>query len=217
MLAPSKTVVVLLGGPGSGKGTQSQLLREVGWKHVGIGNLLRREISSKTFRGRLAESYLRRGDLVPEILVTGMLKQALNTAWEYLALDGYPRRPHQVRRLDRLLKSTAAVIPIYLAVSTEVMLRRLEHRISCSHCGWVGDDSDGRGCPVCGSSTYARGDDLNAESVTRRIESFEHEVKGVLNVYEMSGRLITLNGEEPPAQIFHQILVVTQTQTPKIS
>src|SRR5262249_28215132 len=118
----------------------------------------------------------------------------------------------QVDVLDRLVRNHAVTIPIYLRVSTEVMRYRLGHRIICDACGWVGKASCGNACPLCGSFTHVRADDLVPESVSRRISSFEHEIEGVLHRYRMSGRLVVVDGEESPSQILQRILAIAQTR-----
>lgn len=175
--------LVILGGPGAGKGTQAQLLcRDLGIPCLDIGQILRHKIRSDTKLGRQAKPYVERGELVPDEIMIQFVRQQLlepNVAKGWL-LDGYPRTAFQAEELDFLLEDLDQRLnwAIYLNVPETVLKQR--------------------------SLVRSRADD-QPEIVERRIELFYQRTVPILEYYEPRGRLLDINGEQSPEQIYQTI------------
>ena len=134
--------IVLLGAPGSGKGTQAKLLQKhLGLPHISTGDLFRQAVRQKTELGLKASAYMDRGELVPDEVVTDMVEERLkagDTAGGFL-LDGYPRNNGQADALEGKLREMGRPLQhvVYLEVSAEEVVRRLSSRRVCKSCGRV--------------------------------------------------------------------------------
>ncbi|MDQ3946014.1 MAG: nucleoside monophosphate kinase [Actinomycetota bacterium] len=176
--------LVLLGAPGSGKGTQGALLAQrLGVPLVSTGELLRAHAARGTDLGRQVAGYLNRGDLVPDDLILAVVGDALSdaamTAGGYV-LDGFPRTVAQAHFTDALAPPEAV---IHLALPDEVARRRLAQR--------TGDD---------------RSDDTRADVVERRLGHFHAETEPLLEFYRQRGTLRTVDGNQPPEAVSAAIL-----------
>ena len=127
-------IVILLGAPGSGKGTQSMRLAEKnGFIHLATGDIFRAEISSGTELGRKAQDYVKAGKLVPDAIVTEMVAARLEAGKNYL-LDGFPRNLEQARSLDGILSHNGSSIDLvcYLSLPTAEAIKRTASRRICA-------------------------------------------------------------------------------------
>jgi adenylate kinase len=181
--------IVLLGAPGSGKGTQAALLKEMyGIPHISTGDILRQEVAEGTELGRKAESYMADGALVPDALILEMMEARLlqpDTRRGWL-LDGFPRTVEQAEGLATLTarigqKVNAGVI---LHVDPEVVVRRLSGRRVCDSCQGVTSvrEVQGGACPLCGGKLSLRPDD-EPEVVRRRIIVFDKQTRPVFEFF----------------------------------
>jgi len=181
--------IVLLGAPGSGKGTQAVLLKEMyGIPHISTGDILRQEVAEATALGRKAESFMSGGALVPDALILEMMESRLlqpDTRRGWL-LDGFPRNLAQAEGLATLTgrigqKVDAGVI---LNVDPEVVVRRLSGRRVCEACQAVTNVSEmhSGACPLCGGKLILRLDD-EPEVVRRRITVFEEQTRPVFEFF----------------------------------
>jgi len=198
--------VVLLGGPGAGKGTQAQeLARELGIPQVSTGDLFREHLKAETELGRLARTTMDRGELVPDQVTLDMVRERLSRpdCARGAILDGFPRTIPQAEGLDDLLSALGVELTAvpYIKVDPEVLLRRLAGRWTCRQCGAMYHDvfSPARTagvCDVCGGELYQRTDDT-PETQKRRIEVYFEQTAPLIEWYRGRGLLIEIDGEQP--------------------
>jgi adenylate kinase len=188
-------IVVLLGPPGAGKGTQAARLAQAnGWHHLSTGDLFRDHLRRTTPLGVAAREFMDRGDLVPDDLVTKMVAEAMSAGGGFV-LDGFPRTLPQARALDEIAPVDLAVL---IEVPDEVLFGRLTGRRVCSdgsHVYHIPDHpprQDGV-CDLDGSPLVQRQDD-SPETVTRRLEVFERETRPVIEYYRTGSRIRFLDG-----------------------
>lgn len=210
-IAKKKTIHVVLFGPqGCGKGTQGQLLTErFSIPFVSAGDMFRDEIAEKTHLGLLIDEYVNRGLLAPDEVVNAIVArrlQALDLSHGFV-LDGYPRNVEQAIHLDRLMKINLA---IYLKISDKESLRRLAGRLQCPICKQVYHVTDapplksGK-CSVCGSRLIRREDDTE-ELIRHRLVTYHFMTEPLMAYYRQRGVLLTVNGEQPIAYVFQDII-----------
>jgi adenylate kinase len=182
----------MMGPPGAGKGTQGALLaRRHGIPRYATGDLLREAKREGTELGRAAQSYMDAGELVPDDVILGMMREKLSSdeAAGGFLLDGFPRTVAQAEGLDALLdelgQSLDAVVS--LEVDDDEIVERLSSRRVCAECGRVaaaGAEKHER-CQACGGALRRRADD-DPETVRRRLEVYREETAPVLEWYERS-------------------------------
>ena len=195
---------VLLGAPGAGKGTQALRLADaLGLIHVSTGELFRAHMHRRTPLGLDAESYMSRGELVPDDTVVGMVADRLAApdAAAGAVLDGFPRTLEQAQALDRLLAATGHDLPqaVELDVPMPVLMARLTGRRvshSCPHTYHVlfHPPRTPDVCDIDGSPLYQRSDDA-PETVARRLDVYYQTIGPVAAYFRDRGRLISISGE----------------------
>jgi len=195
--------LVFLGPPGAGKGTQVKILSKMlGVPSMSTGDVLRAEVASGSELGRLAKSYMDRGELVPDEVVIKIVEKWLREgkAREGFILDGFPRNVRQARELDEMLKREGVELTaaIYLDVPEEEVVRRLSGRLSCKRCGAVyhvqfNPPREDLKCDACGGELYQREDDRE-EVVRQRFRVYVESTRPVLDYYESTGKLLVVNG-----------------------
>ncbi|MEF9520025.1 adenylate kinase [Chlamydia crocodili] len=201
---------IIMGPPGSGKGTQSQrLANHLGLPHISSGDLFRSAIKSETLLGIKAAEYIDKGLLVPDDLVWEIIEEMLVKP-EYQSgciIDGFPRTLDQAVLLnDFLLKSNTNYLVIQLDVSDEEIVRRIHSRFICPLCSYVYNQSQGFSeCPTCRVKLVRRSDDT-LEVIHKRLESYEKSTAPVINYYEDLGKLTHIPSEASPDEVFQSIL-----------
>lgn len=209
--------LILLGAPGSGKGTQAELLaKRLGYTHLATGDLFREAVRAGSELGRLAQSYMERGALVPDEVTIGLVRERLERAnpTAQIVFDGYPRKLAQARALDELLASRGEKIDavILLNVSTPILVERLSGRRVCRaqghnyHLAFHPPRVAGV-CDVDGAELYQRDDD-RPEVVQRRIAVFLREVVPLIAYYGAQGLLHEIDGAQEIEAVHRQILSV---------
>jgi adenylate kinase len=204
------TVVVLLGPPGSGKGTQAKRLVEVlGTPHVSSGDLFRHHLSEGTELGKRARSYMEKGELVPDDVTVDMVIDRISRpdCEEGVILDGFPRTLTQAEALDRELERRGQRITIapLIQVSDEEVMRRLTARRVCEDCGAVYNlifnppEEEGV-CDVCGGGLYQREDD-NPETVRHRLYTYYKETSPLVGYYFARDLLVEIDGEQTVEEV----------------
>ena len=194
--------IILMGPPGSGKGTQSVRISKFAQVPViSSGDIFRDHQQRSTELGRLAHSYMERGEYVPDSvtikMIIGQIKAQQQTGG--FILDGFPRTLAQAEALDLELSSSGGVdIALYIKVSNAELTRRLSGRMTCSNCQktYHVDFSPPRNlgeCDHCKETLYHRTDD-KLEVVSKRIDVYINETKPVIEYYRQKGILIELNG-----------------------
>lgn len=177
--------VILFGPPGSGKGTQSEkLIEKYGLIHLSTGNLLREEIAKQSRLGMEAKQYMDNGQLVPDSVVIGMIRSAIqeNEEAEGFLFDGFPRTVAQAQALDELLAENQAEINAVLAleVTENELIERLLNR----------------------GKTSGRSDDVNEQVIRARITEYENKTSPVAGYYGQFDKVVRIKGEGDVENIF---------------
>lgn len=211
--------VVLLGGPGAGKGTQAERLSEaLGIPQVSTGDLFRENLKNETELGLLAKGYMERGELVPDEVTVGMVRERLSRpdAAPGAILDGFPRTIAQAEALESLLidlGNELAVVP-YIKVPEDVLLARLAGRWTCRKCGAMyhqlfSPPKRAGVCDKCGGQLYQRPDDT-PETQRHRIEVYFDQTAPLIDYYRRKGLLVEVDGRPGIDEIQAELLGVIE-------
>ncbi len=200
-------IVILLGAPGSGKGTQSKALAaKYGFAHLSTGDIFRAEMAQKTTLGEKAAEYVKNGKLVPDSIVTEMVAGKLEAGKNYL-LDGFPRNLEQAQSLDAMLKQqkTAVGKVILLDLPQAETLKRLTSRRVCSKCGEVYNvltkppKNDAK-CDVCGGDVVQRDDDSEA-TAKKRLMVYDDLTSPLIAYYKAEGVFEQVDASQQPEKV----------------
>jgi adenylate kinase len=195
--------LVLLGAPGSGKGTQADLLRrEMDLTHIASGDLFRDHLKRETDLGRQAGDYMARGALVPDAITIAMLRERVSEAdaAHGVLLDGFPRTMAQAIALNAMMadlgRDLSAVL--YLEIPDEDLVDRLSGRVICRECQvpFHRTSNPFRTCPdgrCTGEHLYQRTDDT-PETVRARLVTYHHQTAPLIDYYRLMGLLVTVRG-----------------------
>ena len=207
------TFIVLLGPPGVGKGTQAKILSErTGFAHISSGDLFRENLKNQTELGKLAQTYMTKGELVPDDVTIAMIRDRINRpdCKAGAILDGFPRTPAQADALEVMLeefKGHVDAVP-FITGDEDILVERLSARWTCRQNGHIFNEKfnppkvAGK-CDFDGSELYQRDDD-KAETVKRRIDVYLEQTSPLIHYYQEHGKLIEVDGMQP-------IDVVTQS------
>lgn len=205
---------ILLGAPGSGKGTQAKRLQDA-YKipHISTGDILRAEVAKESALGKQVKEIMTSGKLVSDELISKVVAERFKQSdvrKGYL-LDGYPRTVPQAETFDAMLNENRFDMPIviHLELSNDELKRRLLGRLSCSKCGSVFHRDSNRPkvdntCDSCGSALIQRKDD-SEETVVKRLKVFEDETSVLLDYYAKKGVLKTIDGAQDLDEITSQL------------
>jgi adenylate kinase len=207
--------VILLGGPGAGKGTQAErIVAGYALPHVSTGEMLRAAVAAGTEMGLAAQKVMEAGALVPDEVVIGVVRERLAQpdAQKGFLLDGFPRTIAQAERLDAMLAGDGRAVThvILLDVPEDELVERLAGRRLCKSCGKgyhvVFDPPQKEGlCDVCGADLYQRGDD-NEATVRNRLAVYRAQTEPLIGYYEGRGVLRTApGGGKTPDEVFAQV------------
>ncbi len=214
--------IVLFGAPGSGKGTQSALLVEKkNYKHFSTGDLFRAAIKNGTELGKLAKGILDKGQLVPDEITIGLVKEVLrplmpnkNGGGESFVLDGFPRNIAQADALENLLKELHLKLDktIFLEVDKDLLKRRLTGRRVCKSCGAVfhvdSKPTKKEGvCDVCGGQVVQRPDDM-PDVIENRLNVYNDSTAPLKKYYKQKGLLVEVDGTGSQNQVFDRVAAV---------
>ncbi len=202
--------LVFLGPPGSGKGTQAELISEiVGIRHISTGNMFRQLADEGNKLGIEArDKYWSKGELVPDDIVINLVKERLKKPDCKLGfiLDGFPRNLNQAKSLDKITKIDKVV---YIYSFEKEILKRFENRYQCNNCNIVyglGKQPKKQGyCDECHKKLIKREDD-NSEILKQRLKIFYDTVNPIVKYYQEKGILIEVNGEKPVEKVKEEIL-----------
>lgn len=202
-------ILILLGAPGAGKGTQAErIVKEYGLNHLSTGDLLRAAVTEGSELGRLAREYMDRGQLVPDDVILGIIRYYIKEhPGEGILFDGFPRTLAQAQGLDELLQGDK-VLAVSLVVDDEQVIKRLSERRSCRDCGRIynpalGIMPDGDKC-TCGGEIYQRDDD-KVETIASRLKVYHDQTEPVIGYYRDSGVLFEVEGSGTPEDVFERI------------
>ena len=197
--------IVLLGPPGAGKGTQAEVLtKKLLVPHISTGDMFRAAIKNGTAMGLEAKGYMDRGQLVPDEVTVGIIKDriAQSDCSGGFLLDGFPRTIAQAEALDKLLEDKGGLDAVLnISVPLEKLVERLTGRRMCRKCGAIyhmlynAPAKEGV-CDACGGELYQRDDD-KLETVTNRLDVYEAQTAPLIGFYEKQGKLFTVNGDQP--------------------
>lgn len=212
--------LVLLGGPGAGKGTQAERLSEtLGIPQVSTGELFRENLKNETELGLLAKGYMERGELVPDQVTVGMVRERLSRpdAAKGAILDGFPRTIAQAEALDSLLAELGvklAVVP-YIKLPEDVLLTRLAGRWTCKKCGAMyhqlfSPPNEQGVCDKCGGALYQRPDDT-PETQKHRIQVYFEQTAPLIDYYRDKRLLVEVDGQPGIGQIQAELLDIVQS------
>ena len=207
--------IILMGGPGAGKGTQANpLVERFHFPHISTGDMFRAAIKEGTALGLKAKSFMDAGGLVPDEVTIGIVEErlALPDCADGFLLDGFPRTLAQGSALadilDRLGMKLDGVINI--EVDEEVLIPRLTGRRVCRKCGssyhmiFNAPEQEGV-CGQCGGELYQRSDDT-VETAKNRLNVYNTQTEPLIAFYEEKGLLKRINGDQPIDQVFQDIL-----------
>lgn len=216
-------VLILLGPPGAGKGTQARMLEEkFGLVQLSTGDLLREAVAKGTEAGRQAKAVMEAGDLVSDDLVIAILRDRLaqpDTA-KGVIFDGFPRTTVQAEALNRLLEETGQKVnaAVSLDVDDAAMVERVSGRYTCARCGEGWHDSFKQPkvagtCDNCGSTEFKRRADDNAETVASRLQAYHAQTAPLIGFYADRGALIRIDAMGEIDTIADKLSAIVRTAT----
>ncbi len=207
-------IVVFLGPPGSGKGTQAKKLsQELSLMHISTGDLLREAVKNQTPLGLKAKEYMDRGELVPDNLMIALIEEVMPKEGGFI-LDGFPRTVPQALALEEMLRSYKRdVDKVFLFdLSEEVVVERLSGRLTCSQCGAVyhrkyNPPKQEGVCDLCGGKLIQREDDKE-EVVRRRYRVYKEQTSPLVEFYQKRNKLIRLDASQNIQEVNKRLLEV---------
>ena len=209
--------IVLLGAPGAGKGTQAKkLIDKYGIPQISTGDILRKAVADGTPLGTEAKSYMDKGELVPDSVVIGLVKERLqqDDCKKGFILDGFPRNTAQAETLDRVLGEMGVPLQIALSVDVDldVLMKRLTGRRTCRQCGqmyniYFSPPAKEGICDKCGGELYHRDDDKE-ETIRKRLEVYENQTAPLIEYYKNKGILKSVNGVGNIEEIFANVCAI---------
>ena len=211
--------LLIIGAPGVGKGTMSNLLiDEYKLVHVSTGDMLRAAVANKTKVGLLAESYMSNGQLVPDEVIHDIIVERLSQddIKQGFLFDGYPRTKAQAIDLNEILKQLNLKIDavLNLQIDDDVVVKRITGRRTCSKCGsiyniYFGPSKVEGICDNCGSQLSIRKDD-NVDSLKIRLSEFHKNTQPVIEYYKQQGIVSNINGDQAIENEYNEIKKVLE-------
>jgi adenylate kinase len=192
--------IVLLGAPGSGKGTQAKILQSLlGWTQISTGDLLRAAVKAGTPLGLQAKAAMEAGELVSDEIVLGLMAEKMAELKGGCILDGFPRNIAQAEALDKMLEDMGMPLneAVLMDIDFDVLLKRLTGRRTCKDCGqmfnvYFSPTKVEGVCDNCGGELMHRADD-NEETISNRLEVYKEQTKPLINFYHAQEKLTTID------------------------
>ncbi|NCD32666.1 MAG: adenylate kinase [Spartobacteria bacterium] len=207
-------VIVILGAPGSGKGTAAKQIEEyTSFVQLSTGDLLREEIAAASDIGNKAKDRMERGELVSDEIIIDMVKRKIRSAsdTDYL-FDGFPRTVEQAKQLNDLLKEFNAAVDcvLLLAVGEKAVVERITGRRICSKCAAVyhvvyNKPQKPGICDKCGGDLYQREDD-NLKTIENRYRVYKSQTEGVVEYYNATSNVTVIDAEQSSDAVFSDIM-----------
>lgn len=207
----SNCIIVLVGPPGAGKGTQAEkLVEEFDLVLISTGQVLREEVKKGSILGREANEIMGRGELVPDVVVAEVVRQRINGGGssQGILLDGFPRNLSQASLLEGF-QGDRRVIVINVHVDEEVILKRLTGRRHCVDCGriynlWLSTPQQKDRCDACGASLVQRDDDRRAV-VQNRFRVYREETEPLIEEYSKKHQYFVVDGNQKPQAVYKEV------------
>jgi len=209
--------VVLLGPPGAGKGTQAEkLVKKYNFPHISTGDIFRAAIKNGTELGTKAKEYMDKGELVPDEVVVGIVRERLvqDDCGEGFLLDGFPRTVAQAEALDDALEAMGVNLPgvVNVDVQQDELLARLTGRRVCRGCSGTyhikfNPPTVRNVCDKCGGELYQRADDT-IETVKQRLDVYRNQTSPLIAYYDQKGLLLTVDGSREIEDVFKDIIML---------
>jgi len=209
------TFIVLLGPPGVGKGTQAKILSErTKLAHISSGDMFRENLKNQTELGKLAQTYMTRGELVPDDVTIGMIHDRLNRSdcKNGAILDGFPRTPTQADALESILdefNGQVDAVPVIVVAENE-LVERLSNRWTCRASGHIfngktNPPKETGKCDFDASELYQRDDDT-AATVKHRIQVYMNQSLPLISYYRERGKLVEIDGMRPIEEVTQALM-----------
>lgn len=206
--------LILLGPPGAGKGTQAgRIVTEYGIPHISTGDILRSAVKNQTQMGLEAKKFMDAGELVPDSVVIGIVKDRLqepDTAKGFL-MDGFPRTIPQAEALDEALEGLGRAVSktVVILVDEEDLVRRLTGRRICRSCQapfhvMFNPPKAENVCDVCSGELYQRDDDAEV-TVRNRLEVYRNQTEPLIEYYDRQGVVARIDGAQAPEAVYEDI------------
>lgn len=213
--------VVLLGAPGAGKGTQARKLSEsFAVPHIATGDMFRSAVSQGTPMGLAAKKFMDRGELVPDDVVVGIVKERLSQpdASAGFVMDGFPRTVHQATSFDAMLKALDTMLDavVEISVPREMLIERLTHRWMCVDCQASyslpsAPPKTAGVCDRCSGSLVQRADD-SKDTAVHRLDVHDAQTAPLVSYYKGAGLLRTVDGTQPVETVYGDIVKAAAPQ-----
>ncbi|MBI4655012.1 MAG: adenylate kinase [Nitrospirae bacterium] len=211
--------LVLLGAPGAGKGTQAKkLIEKYGIPQISTGDILRKAVTDGTPLGKEAKSYMDKGELVPDNVVIGLVKERISQddCKKGYILDGFPRNTAQAETLDKVLDSMRASLDVALSVDIDkdILMKRLTGRRTCKSCQqmyniYFSPPKKERVCDKCGGELFQRDDDKE-DTIKRRLDVYDASTSPLIDYYRKKGILKSVKGVGSIDEIFNKVCSVLE-------
>jgi adenylate kinase len=221
---PSPTFFVLLGGPGSGKGTHGQALAQhLGLQHLSTGAHFRDHIARRTPLGHLAQKKIDQGKLLPDDVANDLMRDLLQEAPDAagFVLDGYPRSLPQAHALKKMLaeRNLSVTAAIYLEVSDQSIIERLSGRLTCRQCGQTYHEkfhppAETGTCDSCHSQSLYRREDDEPVTIQKRLDVFHQMIQPLLDFYRDENLLISVQAEGERSKVTDRVIASVQSPQP---
>ena len=205
-------IIILLGLPGSGKGTQSQFLQQrFKLSYLSTGDILRKMIANNSSKGNEINQFIKAGKLVPSNLINQIVKKFFDTSEKdvnYL-LDGYPRNLEQAEFLSNVTKVSLRVV--YFEIDENTVIKRISGRFNCSNCGaiyneWYDNTIIENVCDICQETHFNRRDDDNADIVSKRIIEYKNEIFPLVEYYKKLNLLNVVDANRIKEEISSELV-----------
>lgn len=201
--------LILLGGPGVGKGTQAKMIsKEYNIPQISTGDLLRGEVAKESELGKELDAIMKSGNLVTDEIVLKLIKNRVleEDCAKGFILDGFPRTINQAEELEKITEINNV---ISFECSNEELIKRISGRRVCTDCGsifhiYYNKPSSEGVCDKCKGILFQRKDD-NEETVKSRLEVYKEKTEPLIKFYETKGELIKINANQPIADIFEEV------------
>ena len=201
--------LVLMGAPGSGKGSQSKLLADLGYIQISTGDLLREEIASGSELGKEIASIINKGNLISDELALSLIKSKFNDNQSFI-FDGFPRTVNQAEMLDREILSNRPVQVVFFEIDDKILLDRIVNRRTCGKCGSIfnlklNPPNIENTCDGCGHFGLSHRKDDEASVLNTRLKVYYESTNPVVDYYTKMNRVIRLNANKTTQALFNEL------------